>query len=720
MALPKPPDEEQKSELRKLAEHKTKQAVQKQGKKIAKKVASKAAKLAVKAAQKGVLVLTKMLLAFLGAIGLPVILIAMGLLLLLLVAFLISSVYFGNGKELDPEAQELYEYMENKAYSTVDMSKSEQVPYRVPIQLITAAIQIHANSETIETQADAKAIISKMANDLAPTFEYSQFNEWREKQITVCEDGVCNEGPVEKTNNYVDKLTFVNAWNGQTTTTYVGKTTPWVAQETITYRTETYTEIETYTDVEKYMDTETYTEKVTEPYTVMERVPVYGWKNTLVCHEYCEIVRRWEVIDYKNTPVTKYRQVDVTKTRQVEKEKLVQKEREVEKERQVEVKTITNTRRRVYEGNSNYVEGYSALDQVLNMYGYGIQDKQLVEVFYQGSAEASDLPLPPINYTNWLNSVGLGGSGGMGIGFDGTIIPGAGVPAQYMPYYLEAEKKYGVDWYVLAAIHFTETAFSTHPTMISSAGAIGHMQFMPATWVGWTYNVGGGLVSSALDITSLSVISSGNGYGVDGSGNGKADPWDIQDAIHTAAHYLSRSGYATDQRKAIFAYNHAEWYVNKVLASATTFRDAATYNPNDGMPPVTEGAFMRPSKGYVTSSYGMRSGGMHHGIDIGNNGQSTPIVAVAAGTVTRSYFSDSYGNVVFIKHNIDGQTYETLYAHMTNRAVTVGQTVKKGQFLGNMGTTGRSTGIHLHFEIHKGSWTASKSNSLNPALYVPF
>jgi hypothetical protein len=698
VAIPQqqPPEEDHKSELRKIAEHKAKQAIKKKGQKVAKKFAKKAAKLALKAVKKGVAVLAKMLLSFLASIGLPTILIALGILLLLLVTFLLSSVFFGNGKELDPNSQELYEYMEDKAYSTVNMSNPEQVPYRVPIQLIASAIQIHGNSETIETEDDAKKIIKKMSNELAPTFEYNQFNEWREKQVTVCEDGVCNEGPVIQTDNFVDKLTFINAWNGQTTITYEERITPWVTNTQITYKTETYTDTVKYTDFEL------------QPYTVIEQIPIYGWTTVTECDVWaCWKVPVWGIARYEEKEIIKYREVPVSKNV------------EIEKERQIEIKTITKTRKRVYDGTSNYVEGYSALDQVLNTYGYGIQDKQLVEAFYQGSAEASELPLPPINYTNWLNSVGLG-SGGIGVGFDGTIIPGAGVPAQYMEYYRSAEQKYGVDWFLLAAIHFTETAFSTHPSMLSSVGAVGHMQFMPATWAGWRYNTGGGLVSSSTDITNLNVIRAGNGYGIDANGDGKADPWDMEDAIYTAAHYLSKNGYATDQRKAVFAYNHAEWYVNKVLTTASSFRDQAVYQPSEGMPVVTDGAFMRPSKGYVTSSYGMRSGGMHHGIDIGNNGQSTPIVSVADGTVSRSYLSSSYGNVVYIKHTIEGQTYETVYAHMTNRAVTAGQKVTKGQFLGNMGTTGRSTGVHLHFEIHRGQWTGSKSNSLNPALYIPF
>ncbi|WP_102344884.1 murein hydrolase activator EnvC family protein [Bacillus sp. Marseille-P3661] len=137
-------------------------------------------------------------------------------------------------------------------------------------------------------------------------------------------------------------------------------------------------------------------------------------------------------------------------------------------------------------------------------------------------------------------------------------------------------------------------------------------------------------------------------------------------------------------------------------------------------PPVTDGTFMRPSNGPVTSNYGKRWGKLHAGIDIGKRGSSVPIVAAADGIVFRSYYSSSYGNVVFVSHNIGGTMYTTLYAHMESRKVSEGDSVKKGQLVGYMGNTGRSTGPHLHFEIHKGPWNASKSNAVDPRKLINF
>ncbi|MCM3164338.1 M23 family metallopeptidase (plasmid) [Metabacillus sp. B2-18] len=124
---------------------------------------------------------------------------------------------------------------------------------------------------------------------------------------------------------------------------------------------------------------------------------------------------------------------------------------------------------------------------------------------------------------------------------------------------------------------------------------------------------------------------------------------------------------------------------------------------------------MWPAKGTFTSGYGARWGRLHAGVDLANSADNVPIVASADGTVIRSYYSSSYGNVVFISHNINGKIFTTLYAHMDSRLVSSGQSVSKGQQIGYMGNTGRSTGKHLHFEIHDGAW----KNPINPMKYLP-
>jgi soluble lytic murein transglycosylase-like protein len=126
-----------------------------------------------------------------------------------------------------------------------------------------------------------------------------------------------------------------------------------------------------------------------------------------------------------------------------------------------------------------------------------------------------------------------------------TCGPGA-VPAILIPIYQRAAAAYGLGPQgpsVLAAINGIETAFGTNLN-VSSAGAIGWMQFMPETW---------------------------DGYGVDANGDGVSDPYDPEDAIFAAASYLSASGFPTDVYGAIFAYNHADWYVAEVLADAECY-----------------------------------------------------------------------------------------------------------------------------------------------------
>ncbi|WP_255247356.1 peptidoglycan DD-metalloendopeptidase family protein [Paucisalibacillus globulus] len=109
----------------------------------------------------------------------------------------------------------------------------------------------------------------------------------------------------------------------------------------------------------------------------------------------------------------------------------------------------------------------------------------------------------------------------------------------------------------------------------------------------------------------------------------------------------------------------------------------------------------------------------HSGTDFAQPGRQE-IKAAAAGRVVKSYVSTSYGECIIIRHNIKGQTWETLYAHMLSgsRRVHVGDIVKQGEVIGLMGSTGDSTGQHLHFEIHRGTWNSQRSNAVNPVDYL--
>ena len=117
----------------------------------------------------------------------------------------------------------------------------------------------------------------------------------------------------------------------------------------------------------------------------------------------------------------------------------------------------------------------------------------------------------------------------------------------------------------------------------------------------------------------------------------------------------------------------------------------------------------------ITSTFGGRAspGGIgstnHKGIDIGGVGYTTEIHAAKAGTVIVSQYSRSYGNYVVVSH---GSGNTTLYAHMSSRKVSVGQYVNQGDVLGITGSTGNSTGPHLHFEI------TENGTRINPLKYL--
>jgi len=142
--------------------------------------------------------------------------------------------------------------------------------------------------------------------------------------------------------------------------------------------------------------------------------------------------------------------------------------------------------------------------------------------------------------------------------------------------------------------------------------------------------------------------------------------------------------------------------------------------PPEAPVPSGDKIFLRPTTGPITSYYGMRTyprNRMHYGIDFGNSA-GTPIVAAAAGVVSNARYMGEWGNTVVITHYINGQTFSTLYAHMNGFNVSEGQVVQAGQQIGIMGSTGFSTGPHLHFEVHKGGFAGYATNAVNPYPYI--
>src|SRR5215208_5234022 len=129
------------------------------------------------------------------------------------------------------------------------------------------------------------------------------------------------------------------------------------------------------------------------------------------------------------------------------------------------------------------------------------------------------------------------------IGVPNFVIDSFEIPPFLLPIYQSCGTEYGIPWQVLASINKIETAFGTNLN-VSSAGAQGWMQFIPSTWAA---------------------------YGVDANDDGKKDPYNPVDAICAAARYLRAAGGDHDIRQAIFAYNHADWYVDEVLLGANQY-----------------------------------------------------------------------------------------------------------------------------------------------------
>lgn len=112
--------------------------------------------------------------------------------------------------------------------------------------------------------------------------------------------------------------------------------------------------------------------------------------------------------------------------------------------------------------------------------------------------------------------------------------------------------------------------------------------------------------------------------------------------------------------------------------------------------PSLDLSFIEPVQGVITSRFGLRPRDNHKGLDIANS-SGTPIMAAASGTVTYAqYNTGGYGNLVIISH---GNGIETYYGHNSKLYVSVGETVYQGQYISAMGSTGISTGPHLHWEV---------------------
>jgi hypothetical protein len=222
------------------------------------------------------------------------------------------------------------------------------------------------------------------------------------------------------------------------------------------------------------------------------------------------------------------------------------------------------------------------------------------------------------------------------------------VPPFLLSIYQAAGIEYGVRWEVLAAINEIETDYGRNLN-VSSAGALGWMQFMPSTW---------------------------KMYGTDANKDGRKDPYNPVDAIFAAARYLKAAGYEQDVRRSIFAYNHADWYVDSVLLRARLIAGV----PADligSLTGLTEGRFpvfararyaddiaekqlLKRVKQGENAAQLVESNDSRRSIDIFAS-KGSPVVAVNDGVIKKIARSKKLGRYVVLQ-DVYGNRYT--YAHL--------------------------------------------------------
>ena len=239
------------------------------------------------------------------------------------------------------------------------------------------------------------------------------------------------------------------------------------------------------------------------------------------------------------------------------------------------------------------------------------------------------------------------------IGVPNFMIEKFRIPPFLLPIYQAAGIQYGIRWEILAAINEIETDYGRNLN-VSSAGALGWMQFMPATW---------------------------EMYGVDANGDGLKDPYNPVDAIFAAARYLRAAGAQTDLRKGIFAYNHADWYVDSVLMRArligglpSNFIGSLTGLTQARFPVAARARYAgglsardatrRVKKG-ENAAYAVEGTGKR-GINIFSR-RGAPVIAVNDGRISKIGESERLGKFIQLQ-DVYGNVFT--YAHLAKTATT--------------------------------------------------
>ena len=242
------------------------------------------------------------------------------------------------------------------------------------------------------------------------------------------------------------------------------------------------------------------------------------------------------------------------------------------------------------------------------------------------------------------------------------------------------------------------------------------------------------ILESASGQSQLAQVPNYNLFGIKGTHNGKGVSFATQEDLGNGTLYTTQAtfrqyenyedslnDYAQLLKEGLTGNSHfydGVWKTNaKTYQEATKFLtgryatdtsydkklnglietyDLTKYDKEVAGPQLSKEGYIVPVKNYTISSpFGTRGGEFHRGIDLAAP-QGEPIYASKAGTVIKAEFHPSWGNVVAIEHE-DGTT--ALYAHQQEYQVEVGDHIKQGQIIGYVGSTGNSTGSHLHFEL---------------------
>jgi murein DD-endopeptidase MepM/ murein hydrolase activator NlpD len=285
------------------------------------------------------------------------------------------------------------------------------------------------------------------------------------------------------------------------------------------------------------------------------------------------------------------------------------------------------------------------------------------------AAGTSAPPGPPLDlsglipHPSWLTS-----------GSAGVVLVANQPPSSLIPIYKQAGRRYHIPWRVLAAINALETNYG-HELSVSSAGAMGWMQFMPGTWRQWA---------------------------VDADGDGYKDPYDPRDAIFSAARYLHASGYRGryrgrprySLRHAIYVYNHAHWYVEAVLLGAQLLGGGGKATAAR-----VERAMSLPLDPWYMNALGRTD----DGVDIETAPNGALVYSMTTGVVSAvgndaGGFGPNYPVIQTTQGPLKGQSI--YYGHVAKSLVQTGQPVAAGQPIAIIGSTGDAAGLgHGHIEI---------------------